>query len=238
LADKENAMVTINIKQYEEKMEKILEKGPYKVLNKNPLNKFIKQVKGGTKKVIMDEKQGEQLIVSCPILPRIYGVPKIHKEGVLLRPILSAINSPIYNMEGHLAQILNQKIGQTTSYIKNSSQFAEKIREMNWEPGDILVSFDVISLFTMVPYADTLKIIKDKQWLDENQHTLLELCTKSAVFTYKEIIYEQTDGMAMGSRLASVFSNIFMEWLNQKAIETSNFKPKTWFRYVDDTFVQ
>jgi len=42
----------------------------------------------------------------------------------------------------------------------------------------------------------------------------------------------------MGSRLAPVFSNIFMEWLEQKAIETSNLKPKTWFRHVDNNFVQ
>jgi len=53
-------------------------------------------------------------------------------------------------------------------------------------------------------------------------NTLLELYTKSAVFTYKLIIYEQMDGMAKGSRLAPVFSNIFMEGLEQKSIETNN----------------
>jgi len=77
----------------------------------------------------MDEKQRKQLIVSSPILSRIYRVPKIHKEKVPLRPIVSAINSPTYNIKGYLAQILKQKIGQTTSYIKNSTQFAEKFEK-------------------------------------------------------------------------------------------------------------
>jgi len=142
-------------------MEKILEKGLYKVLNKNSLNKIIKQVKDRTKKVMMDEKQRKHLIVSCQILPRIHRVPKIYKEGVPLRPIVSTINSLTYNIERPLAQILKQKINQTTSNIQKLNTICRKIREMKWEPWDILVSFDVISLFTMVPVADTLKIIKD-----------------------------------------------------------------------------
>jgi len=44
--------------------------------------------------------------------------------------------------------------------------------------------------------------------------------------------------MAMGSRLAPVFANIFMEWLEQEALETYKVKPKTWYRYVDNTFIQ
>jgi len=58
------------------------------------------------------------------------------------------------------------------------------------------------------------------------------------VFAYKRIIYKQMDGMEMGSRLAPVFPNIFMEWFEQRVVETSNTKPTTWFRYVDYTFVQ
>ena len=30
--------------------------------------------------------------------PRLYGLPKIHKEDVPLRPIVSAIGSPTYNL--------------------------------------------------------------------------------------------------------------------------------------------
>ncbi|XP_050532593.1 uncharacterized protein LOC126900718 [Daktulosphaira vitifoliae] len=68
-------------------------------------------------------------------------------------------------------------------------------------------------------------------------HSLLELCTKTTVFTYQDNIYEQTNGMAMGSRLAPVFANIFMEWFEVDAMNTYMQKPKMWLRYVDDTVV-
>lgn len=68
--------------------------------------------------------------------------------------------------------------------MKNSTEFVEKLMLTNWEDGDILVSFDVVSLFTMVPVKDTLKIIKEEKWLEEKLHSLLEMCTKTTVFTY------------------------------------------------------
>ena len=30
-------------------------------------------------------------------VPRLYGLPKIHKEGILKSPIVSFVNSPLYN---------------------------------------------------------------------------------------------------------------------------------------------
>ncbi|XP_050528175.1 uncharacterized protein LOC126898277 [Daktulosphaira vitifoliae] len=82
-----------------------------------------------------------------------------------------------------------------------------------------------------------MNIIKEKKWIDEKLQSLLEICTKTTVFTYQDTIYEQTDGMAMGSRLAPVFANIFMEWFEAEAMSTYTQKPKMWLRYVDDTFV-
>lgn len=90
----------------------------------------------------------------------------------------------------------------------------------------------------MVPVEATLEIKTEKKWLEVHLYKLLEMCTKSTVFTYKGITYEQTDGIAMGSRLAPVFANIFMECFEEQALQYSNLKPKMWLRYVDDTFIQ
>ena len=38
---------------------------------------------------------------------RFYGLPKVHKPAVLLRPITSCINFPTYNRSKHLVKILS-----------------------------------------------------------------------------------------------------------------------------------
>ncbi|XP_063538670.1 uncharacterized protein LOC134747923 [Cydia strobilella] len=40
----------------------------------------------------------------------------------------------------------------------------------------------------------------------------------------------------MGSPIAPVVTNIFMEEFERKALENSPYKPKRWWRYVDDVF--
>ena len=52
---------------------------------------------------------------------------------------------------------------------------------------------------------------------------------------YRANIYEQINGVAMGSPLSLVVENIFMEHFEEKAINSTLEKPQQWWRYVDDT---
>ena len=73
---------------------------------------------------------------------------------------------------------------------------------------NVLVSFDVTSLFTNVPLDRTIDIILRKICDEEaictnikkqDMRNLLFLCTKNVHFSFNNELYIQTDGVAMSS---------------------------------------
>ena len=61
------------------------------------------------------------------------------------------------------------------------------------------------------------------------------LCTKNAHFTFNNEIYQQLDGVAMGSPLGSVIVGIFMVELEKSLIPNLMEHMSPWKRYVHDT---
>lgn len=41
------------------------------------------------------------------VIPKAYGLPKVHKELAPMRPMVSYIGSPLYNLSKYYAEILN-----------------------------------------------------------------------------------------------------------------------------------
>ena len=112
---------------------------------------------------------------------------------------------------------------------------------------DILVSYDVTALFTNVPLSETIDILVDKaftnDWFNqtydlnlekEELTQLLEVATTNQLFQFDGQLYEQTDGVAMGSPLGPLMANVFMCHLEDK-LARDGMVPSLYKRYVDDT---
>ena len=84
-------------------------------------------------------------------VPHLNGVPKVHKPGVPLRPIVSFVSPPAYALSKFLASLLSPIVGLSDSYVRSSQQFAQFITTQNVPDSEVLVSFNVVSLFTGVP---------------------------------------------------------------------------------------
>ena len=116
------------------------------------------------------------------------------------------------------------------------------------ENGYQYISFDVESLFTNVPIKRTVDIILKRIYEDKlvstnlKKHTskklILDTCTKTA-FSFNNKLYQQKDGVSMGSSLGPVLANIIMTELEDVVIKPliTNGTIKFNTRFVDDTLL-
>ena len=171
--------------------------------------------------------------------PKFYGLPKIHKEGMPLRSIVSSIGAVTYATSKELSRILKPLVGRSPYHIQNSQDFIQQIEGIQLQPDQCIVSFDVKALFTSVPIQPGITIIK--KLLEEDQSLqqrttmlvnniscLLEFCLKSTYFIYQEKHYEQLEGATMGSPIRPIVANLYMENFEQKAISTAPHRSYLW----------
>ena len=77
-----------------------------------------------------------------------YGLPKLHKKQIPLRPIVSFTDLPTYDLAKELSSLQKPLIGKSKHQVKNSSDFASSsITNELLQTDEIMVSFDVVSLF-------------------------------------------------------------------------------------------
>ena len=60
--------------------------------------------------------------------PQFYGLPKVHKQGLPMRPIISFIQSPIYQLSKYLVTILSPLVRNSSSNVANSFEFSTFIQ--------------------------------------------------------------------------------------------------------------
>ena len=87
--------------------------------------------------------------------PIFYGLPKIHKNNIPLRPIVSACDSPTENLASFIDYISQPVMKSLQSYIRDTRDFITQILELPpLPPNSYLVTADVVSLYTNIPHQE------------------------------------------------------------------------------------
>ena len=197
--DKGVALVVLNKEDYVEKAEHLLNQKTYKKIKEDPtsrqkakLIRILKKIKaeGG-----ISEEKYKKMHPTEAGCPKFYGVPKIHKHDIPLRPIVSSTGTVSYNTSKELANILKPLVGWTSYHLKNTKDFIDQIKDVRLLPDETIISYDIKALFTSVPIKPVIGIIKTKL---ENDNTLksrtsmsidhitslLEYCLNSTYFVF------------------------------------------------------
>ena len=92
--------------------------------------------------------------------PKLYELPKVHKEGMPLWPIISSKGSVTYETAKELARILKPLVGRSPHHVQNTKDFIYSIADIQLKPDECIMSYDVNALFTSVPIQPAVNIIK------------------------------------------------------------------------------
>ena len=182
--------------------------------------------------------------------PRLYGLPKIHKQGIPLRPIVSFVELPIHNLSKEIACISSHLVGRGERHIKNSYDFVEFLNTIKVVDNESMVSFDVVSLFTKILVDLAMEIARKRlesypsedlpeitNWSVEEICTGLRICLQATYLKFRNKFFRQIHGTAMGSPVSVVVTNLVMEYVEKRAIDSFGQQPRVWKRFVDNTFV-
>uniref|UniRef100_A0A1B6C8J6 Reverse transcriptase domain-containing protein n=1 Tax=Clastoptera arizonana TaxID=38151 RepID=A0A1B6C8J6_9HEMI len=239
-------------KDYKQKVERFINENSISKLNKNPTAIYQKRIKNliNNSKVLFDKNEIGYLKMINPAAPELRGLPKVHKEGVPIRPLVNYTSAPSYKIAKKLEKIIKTNMVLERNYsLSNSYDLINEIKDSDVKMHHILASFDITSLYTNIPVDETLDILHDKlnqsssllpEAIDELINLLKEIL-KQNYFMFQGEFYSQSDGLAMGSPLSGILSDVYLNFIENKFILSENNKYRSkiifYHRYVDDTLI-
>ena len=247
-ADKGGCTVAIRKAEYINKTLHLLhEKPTYTEIPKDPTttiqilyNNLIKDLKN---RGLLSEQEAKKLMIYNSVAPTMYCLPKIHKANVPIRAIVSFINSITYNLSKFLSDLLGLALGDTTNYnVKDTFSFVTAVSDFKLPNNFVVISLDVVSLFTNIPADLVIKILKLK-WNIIQIHTklsrdsflaLINFIFKNTYFSFNGKFYKQIFGTPMGSPISPILAQIVLDHLLDSVIPELPFQMPFLFKYVDD----
>ncbi|RYE20179.1 MAG: hypothetical protein EOP45_11485 [Sphingobacteriaceae bacterium] len=192
----------------------------------------------------IDDRKRKQMIAYNTQTPRIYALPKIHKNDMPLRQIVSTVDSPATALSIYIDEIL-KKILHRNYDVTNSMDLVKRLRRIKLNKLEILLSFDIIMLFPSIPVEFLLQILENR-WREIKRHTNMSkelfmnimkfIITDSSFFEYNNTVYKQIDGVAMGQNIAPTLANLVTDEILDTILPKLTFLPKLLVKYVDDLF--
>uniref|UniRef100_A0A5S6Q4E3 Reverse transcriptase domain-containing protein n=1 Tax=Trichuris muris TaxID=70415 RepID=A0A5S6Q4E3_TRIMR len=256
-ADKGNVVVLLNREEYITKINRLLDSEVYRPLTSDPTS--------GTRKVALlllrcfaEETKDKTLskiaqklhFVSNSKCPELYGLPKIHKPEIPLRPVICSTKSMTSDLCCYLKSIIQPLTGNRVSHVSNHKDFCSALKTLTIARNHAMVSCDVKNLFTSIPMAHTLSTLQRLLNSDSTLHQrtslnpfrivkLVSFCMNEGnFFRFQDTFYAQTNGAPMGRSLSPVLAEVFMEEFEEMALNKDScpVAPVLFKRYVDDCF--
>ena len=129
------------------------------------------------------------------------------------------------------------------SYIKDSNDFIKKIKYLKNIPYiALLLTADVVGLYRSIPHKVGLRVLKEaldrreEKKITEDLVKMADVVLKNNYFEFNCQVKHQILSTAIGTKFAPTCACIFMDETETKFLQTQEFQPLVWFRYIDNVF--
>lgn len=203
-------------------------------------NKLVSKFK---KQGQLSEEMAKKLTIYNQTSPKFYGLPKIHKLELSVRPIISSINAPNSKLANMLKDVLTKAYNSNNDYyVRDTFEFAEFIKEKQLPRDYVIISLDVVSLYSNIPFELVTKSV-NKHWERISEYTnlnlnnfleILRFIFETTYCKFNNNYFKQILGTPMGATLSPIISQFIMDDLLEECIPILSFKPPFLKKFVDD----
>lgn len=187
-----------------------------------------------------------QLNYLCPEKLRtakFYGLPKVHKTPLTIRPIIDNVNSVSYFTSKYLHAKLWKLLPKLNSICKSCSEVILDLSDADksFAPDSAILCADIKQLYPSIPLDFGLKavhyVINSFPSIFSNDEILLTMdllhwVLTNNYFTFEDQLYLQIKGTAMGTPVAVAYANIVIFYMESFCIQ--QVSPQYYKRFVDD----
>jgi hypothetical protein len=180
--------------------------------------------------------------------PQLYLLPKIHKPEITGRPIIAGIHGPLERISAYVDYFLKPIVIKQSTYVKDTSDFINKIEQTRVSQHAILVTADICSMYTNIDHKTALESVKKALSANTNIKYkicrpsiqsltgLLELLLTRNAFQFNSKNYIQTYGCPMGQPASPEICDIAIHELEIELINKAGNNMMSFMRYRDDLF--
>jgi hypothetical protein len=180
-------------------------------------------------------------------LPIFYGLPKVHKTPMSLRPVVSSTNSLLAVFSVWLDYKTKELLPLVDSYLKNSTTLIQTLQNLSIPKNALIFTADAKSMYTNI---DTdIGITSIREFLHSNERNLpthfptnlflniLEIVMTNNIFSFADTYWLQLCGTAMGTPVACAYATLtFGHYENTILLPTFRSNLLFYRRYIDDVF--
>ena len=153
------------------------------------------------------------------------------------------MGSESYRISEYIDSFLAPLAAKHSSYLRDTTDFLEKIRHIKLPSNSFLATLDVESMYTNIDIKDGLKAVFNSFKANPNPSRPdleilepLKLCLENNDFKFNGKWFLQISGTAMGKKFAPSYANIFMAEWEKAAFNSCQLLPLVYLRFLDDIF--